>query len=203
MFRGNDLIDKADAECLVGVDGCAGEHELERDAAAYETRQPLRSAISGENAESYLWLAEARRIGSDAYCAGHGKLAAAAEGVAVEHRDDGLGELLDASEGGLAACSEGRGISRIDCGDLVDIRAGGEGFVTCTAKQDNVNDRIRTEGGEGFVQFAQHRGIERVVNFLSIERDGGDVFSGFDDQGLKLHGQLRLLRARESICAFC
>jgi hypothetical protein len=64
LASGDDFIDEADAERLVGIDDRASEQELERGATADQPRQPLCSAVATDDAEFYFWLAQARIVRS-------------------------------------------------------------------------------------------------------------------------------------------
>src|SRR5512135_2507812 len=107
-FGGGDhLIDKADAEGFLRVDNGASEEELERGAAADETRKTLRATVSGDETELDFWLTEFGVVGCDAEGAGHGEFATAAEREALDAGDDGLAQGLNAAENGLAAERKG------------------------------------------------------------------------------------------------
>lgn len=55
---GEDFIDQADAEGLCGWDDFCGDEELECGGWADESREALRAAVAGEQAEFDLWLAK-------------------------------------------------------------------------------------------------------------------------------------------------
>src|SRR6185437_6302837 len=190
VFGGNDFIHKTDAESFVCVDGLPGEHHLQRGAAADEAWKALRAAVAGQDAEADLRLAKASGLRRDAYAAGHRKFAAAAERVAVDRGDDGLGQRLDAAEDALRASSELSGICRVYRRELADVRAGGEGLLACSAQKDDADGSIVAKRSDALVQLAQHRGVERVVHARAVEGDGRDGVSCFYKQGLKAHSCL-------------
>jgi hypothetical protein len=79
-------------------------------------------------------------------CAGHRRLAAAAERKAVDRCDDGLAQILDEVENALP---ESAGLLRFEAGDvreLADIRSGNERFVARAGKNDAVNGAIVARG---------------------------------------------------------
>ena len=144
----DNFIDQADAQGLGGVDDLAGEEEFEGCSATDQARQALRTAVAGDDAELDLGLAEARGRGGEAQGAGHGELAAAAEGEAVDDGENGLAEGLDAAEDALRAFGELLAGGGVDLGELGDVRAGGEGLAARAAQQDDAHRGVEGESGE-------------------------------------------------------
>ena len=75
---------------LRGVHHAAGQAQLHRLGLADGAGQPLRAADARHDAELDLGLAELGRVGGEDDVAHHGELAAAAERVAGDRRDDRL-----------------------------------------------------------------------------------------------------------------
>ena len=81
---------------LVHRHQAAADHQLHRARLADEARQPLRAAGAGQHAERDLGQADlAAVLPRDAEVGGHRDLEAAADGVAVQRRDDELRRLLE------------------------------------------------------------------------------------------------------------
>src|SRR4030095_8645748 len=102
----------------------------------HEARQPLRAAVSRNQAEVDLRLTDPRRIARDPQRTRHGKLASAAEREAIDGSDDRLAHVLDEIEdmlpGGGAVAAAGRRLLR----ELVDVGAGDEGTVASPGNDD-------------------------------------------------------------------
>ena len=98
LSGGNDLVDQADAIGLLRVDHLAGENQLQGAALSDQPRQALRAAVARNDAELDFRLAELRVLGREPDGAGHRQFAAAAEGEAVDGRNDRLAEVLDEVE---------------------------------------------------------------------------------------------------------
>ena len=93
--RGHDPIDEAEPIRLLGADLLSGQKELEGPACANQAREALRAAVTGDEPEVDLGLAELRGIGRNAERAGHRELAPAAERVAVDRGNGRLAQMLD------------------------------------------------------------------------------------------------------------
>src|SRR5205807_2038340 len=74
---------------------------------SHQPRKALGAAVAGNDPQVGLGLAHPRRLLEDADVAGHGDLASAAQRMAIDGGDDGLGEALDAAEHGVAEADEG------------------------------------------------------------------------------------------------
>ena len=131
---GDNFVDEANAKGFRGVDDGAREDHFERGAGADEARQALGAAVSGDEAELDLGLAEARGGGGDAEGTGHGEFAAAAEGEAVDAGDDGLAEGFYVAEDAVSASGEEFSGSGVEVREFTDICAGREGFAARSAE---------------------------------------------------------------------
>nr|POF14306.1 hypothetical protein CFP56_03330 [Quercus suber] len=147
----------------------AGEDQLHRAALADRAGQTLRAPGAGDDAQLDLRLAEVgfRRAVEDV--AHHGQLAATAQRVPVDGRDDGLLDRVGELAPGLdevVAVRFGEGLAA----HLLDVGAGGEGFVR--AGQDGGADGgVLVEGAEGLVELEDERGEERVEGFRAMQLD--------------------------------
>src|SRR5581483_757617 len=82
-------------------DHLPGEDLLHRESLAYQTRQTLRAAVTRDNSEFDLGLADFGVFASETHGAGQGDLAAAAESEAVNAGDHRLPEIFDQVQDGL------------------------------------------------------------------------------------------------------
>ena len=87
---GHDAGDEARALGFDGVHHPAGQAHLHRLGLADRAGEPLRSAHAGADAELDLGLAELGGVGGEDEVAHHRHLAAAAERIAGDRRDDRL-----------------------------------------------------------------------------------------------------------------
>ncbi|CAB4742474.1 unannotated protein [freshwater metagenome] len=92
VLRRDDTIDEADGECLLRLDEASAEDEVLRPRRANETGEPLGAAGPGDDPEEDLRLAEAGIVGSNAQIAAQRELAAAAERIAGDRGNRGLGD---------------------------------------------------------------------------------------------------------------
>jgi len=92
---GDDLVHEADPEGLVRIDAVSCQGQLHRLAEPDETGETLASASAGDDPDVDFRLAERRAARCDADVAGHGEFEAAAEAIAVDHRDDRLRQPVD------------------------------------------------------------------------------------------------------------
>src|SRR3954447_24930834 len=92
---GNDFVDQADPVGLLCVDHVGAENQLQRATLADQPGQTLRPPVARDDADRHFRLAELGRFDSQPDRGGHRQFAAAAEGEAVDGRDDRLAEVLD------------------------------------------------------------------------------------------------------------
>jgi hypothetical protein len=105
-----DLVDEADAQRLLGVDGAAGDDELHRLGEADDERQADGEAVAGDDVPPPLQRAEDRARRRDADVGEQRRLEPRGDGPAV-HRGDHRLEDVDAA--GVAA----------DAGQRVEVAA--------------------------------------------------------------------------------
>ncbi len=111
---------------LARIDGLGGQNHLQRPAFPNEARQALRAAKTGDDAELDFRLTEPGILRGQPQGAGQRDFAAAAEGEAVDGRNDGLAEVLDEIEHRLSFAGELGGLDGRDGGNLRDVGAGDE-----------------------------------------------------------------------------
>jgi hypothetical protein len=127
------------------------------------TRQALRSARAGNDAQLDFRLAELGVIGGDDEVAHHGQLATAAQGEAADGGDHWLAHaanLLPIARDEIVLVN----IGVIGCGHGANICAGGKGFFA--AGDDHAADAvIRIEGLERRAQLV-HQLVVQCVELL-------------------------------------
>ncbi len=166
----DDFVDQSDPVGLLGADHLAGENELKCATPAYQPREALRPPTTGNQAQLDLGLPESCALHRNPQRARHRGLTASAEGKAVDRRDYRLAQVLDEIQHRL---SETAGLLRFkggDVGELTDIGAGNERFVTRTGENDPANAGIAPRIFEGRKQICPGRRVQCVENLRTIER---------------------------------
>src|ERR1700686_2147221 len=92
---GNDFVDEADAIGFLGRDRFASEDQLQRPTLSHQTRQTLRSATAGQQAQLDFGLPKSGMFRRDPHCASHCRLATTAERKTIDRRDHRLAEIFD------------------------------------------------------------------------------------------------------------
>src|SRR5438067_146307 len=134
------LVHEADPVRFVGVDHVARQNEVQGVPFAHETRQALRAAVAGCDAELHLRLAELCGLTRDPQMARHGELAAAAQGVAVHGGDDRLAAGFEAAQHRLAAQRPGLAVEWALLREIRDVGAGDE-RLGAGAREEGTPDR--------------------------------------------------------------
>ena len=168
------MVHKADAVSLLGVDGGAGEDQLLGPAPADEAGQALGAAKAGDDAEARLRLAELGLLRGDPDVAGHGQLAAAAESVAVDGGDGGLGHLLQDPEGLVPQLREGTARRGVRAVHLGDVRPGHEGLLPPAGEDHHPDVLALPDLPEAGVELVEGLGIQGVQGLGPVDGDGGD-----------------------------
>src|SRR6267378_2000223 len=97
-----NAIDQANALGFFRGNHFASEAEFVRDALAAEPREPLRAAVTGDDAELHFGLPELGGLAGQANRAGERKLATATESEAVDRANGRLAERFEEMEDALA-----------------------------------------------------------------------------------------------------
>ena len=98
----DEPVHETDAIRLFGFDRAPGQDHVQRARLADHARQPLRAAVTGDEAELDLGQAHFRVARGDAERARERKLEAAAERVAVDDGDRRHRQAVELREGRLA-----------------------------------------------------------------------------------------------------
>ena len=121
------MAHQADAGGLLRLDDLGGEDQLHSVGHAHNPGQPLGAAEAGGDAQAHLGLAELGLLAGQPDVAGHGQLAAAPQGEAVDGGDGGLGQVLQLQENPVAVGTEGLALHGGEAGHLADVRPGHKG----------------------------------------------------------------------------
>ena len=136
-FPGPDNpVDQTDAQRLGRIHGVAGQKHLHRLGLADQTRQPLRTAVAGDNSQLHLRLGKAGVLGGDAKRAGHGKLAASSQRGAVDCCNRWLPQILDQAQHLVTLLGAGAAFGRLHPGQFINIGSGSKSLLP-TSGQDH------------------------------------------------------------------
>src|SRR5262249_36269215 len=130
--------DEPGRERFLRVQQAPAEDDVHRDRLSDRTRESLRAAGTRNDSERGLGLAEARRLRRDDQVTREGELAAAAEAVAGDSRDERRPEIANR----VPALDASR-VVELDClatRELRDVGTGGE--RTLGAAEDDAADRV-------------------------------------------------------------
>src|SRR2546422_9316682 len=164
----------------------AQDQDLERLGPADQARHPLRAAEARRDAQVRLGLSHPRRFLHQSEVAGHRDLAAAAERVAVDRGDDGLGEPLDLAHHGVAESDEGVDVAAGE--GRPQIGAGAEDAVARAGDDDRANRVVVLHRVERGVEVPDELDADRVGG-RTVERDDREALLTREEQGLKRHGR--------------
>src|SRR5688572_16931935 len=138
-------VDETDALRLLGVHMASSVDHLGRETRPDETGQPLRAAPARRNPQADFRLRKAGILRGEANIAGDGKLATAAECVAIDGGDDRLWQAFDGAGERLSLAPERHAPGRGEIDHLLDISACGERAVTGAGEDDDPDRAILTE----------------------------------------------------------
>src|SRR5262245_10185210 len=164
----------------------AEDQELERLRAADQPWHPLRAAEAGRDPEVRLGLPHPRALFEEPEVAGHRDLAAAAERVAVDRGDDGLGEPLDLPHHAVTEADEG--VDVVAGEGRAEVGAGAEDAVARPGDDDRVHRVVALHRVERGVEVAHELDADRVGR-RTVERDDREALLAREEQGLKRHGR--------------
>src|ERR1700730_524989 len=91
----NHFVDEADAIGFLRGNRLAREDQLQRATLAHQTRQTLRSATAGQQAQLDFGLPKSGMFRRDPYRASHCRLATSAQRKAIDGPDHRLAEVFD------------------------------------------------------------------------------------------------------------
>ena len=178
QIRARDLIDDARSQGLGGGHGLAGRAHLDRHLGTAQTRQSLRAASAGNDAEQHFRLADLGVGRHHAIVAGHRDFKAAAERRAVDGGHQRFGGVLDPQQARVGAFgSRERLFACLQGPENLDVGARDEGRTG--ADQDHridigVSARARHRGFDAF----KNAGAERIDRGI-VDGENGDAISHF------------------------
>ena len=105
----------------------------------------------------------------------------------VDRRDHGLAHVLDQVEDMLPALRVLLALRRPQRGELVDVGAGDECFFTRAGDDHDTNRRVLLQVQHGMPQFVGRRGIERVEDSGTVDREDRDGAVAFEEEVVKSH----------------
>ncbi len=176
----------------------AAQDHVHRQRLADGAGQPLRAAGAGNDPEPGLGLAELRRLGGDDQVARHRELAAAAEAVARDGRDERRPEPAD-----RVPALDSPLVVELDRGDLrqlADVGAGGEGTLGA-AEHDRAHRPVSVELLERRHELVHQLVRERVQRVGPVEQDDGDRAVALDLDEAHLRSRKRSIAFRGSSVA--
>src|SRR3989475_7021884 len=182
-----------------GVQTCALPI-LERVPFSDDPRQPLRAPVAWGDAQLPLRLAEGGVLAGNAEVAGHGELAAAAQRVAVDGRDDGLATGFEAPQHRLAAQRAGLAVERPLLREVADVGARYE-RLRPGAGEDCALDRAlgrHPVGGVG--QLIYYLIVQRVELVGPVDGDERDGVFDLEEERLVSHGRNPTWTMRNAEC---
>ena len=186
--RGHDPVDEAETIRLLGADLLSGQKELEGSACANQAREALRAAVTGDEPEVDLGLAELRRLGRDAERAGHRELAPAAERIAVDRGNGRLAQMLDQVEHLLAADRSLTPARRRLPGQLVDVCPGDERLLPRPGDDHHTHGVIVSKRGKRLVQLVEGLRAHGIQDARTIERHARDRIVTVDEESVQRVG---------------
>ena len=180
-------VDETDAQRFVRVDDLPSQEKLQRSPSSNQTGKPLRSAITGRDAELHLGLAELCRFGGDAEVTGHGQLAAATQRKPVHCGERRLRRRLEPAEHGLAGERAALGLGRGLLDELSDVSAGDE-CATGAGQQHGAHIVARACFVNGAAELRDRRVVEGVQFVGAAHRDGRNAIGDLEGEVLVGHG---------------
>src|SRR5438309_1534984 len=167
----HDLVDDAELVRALGRDRLPAEVHLHRHVFAGGARPALGAAGARDDAQIDLGLAEARAVAGDHEVTHQRHLAAASQGVAVDRRDQRLGEGGDARP--AAGLVTAQLLDRAALGHVADVGARSEDLRA--ACQDHGPHRVvALQLAERRRHLRDDRGAQGIEDGGPVERDHPD-----------------------------
>ena len=161
---------------------------MEGDALADNSRQPLRPAVPGRNAQLHFRLAELCVLARDPNVARHRELAAAAQRKAVDRGDDRFAARLQSSQHGLTPLRARFAVERPLAREIADVGAGNERFGPRAGENRSLDLGFGRKAIDGRAQLEHHLVVESIQFVGTIDDDERDTVLYLKQQGLVGHG---------------
>ncbi len=139
-------------------------------------------------------LSELRGVGSEAQRARHRELAPAAEREAVDGRNHGLAQPLEAIEDRLAAPRVLAAADRALHRELVDVGAGDERPVALPRQHEHSHIVVAGGVAQDLIELVEGLRVQRVENFRPGDRDDQHAGAPLDPQVFEGHNRAIILR---------
>src|SRR3990172_6759647 len=136
LRRRDDLVHQADLVRPLRGDHLPGEDQLLREVSPDKSLHALRPAVSRDDPEVPLRLAEPGRVRGDQQIARHRHLASPAQRESVDRADDRLGHRLDEGKDALAEEGEIERLQRREPFHHGDVGPRDERFLTGAGQED-------------------------------------------------------------------
>ena len=127
----------AQRQCTLGIDSAAGQAELECRAASGQSRQSLRTAEPGDDAQVDLRLSPLRMRAGKPQVTCHGQFHAAAQREPVDRRNHRLAKALDTRHQRLAITRKLQRLHRRESGEFRDVGARDESLAAGAGEDDH------------------------------------------------------------------
>ena len=154
-------IDEAERKRFLCFDPPAGQHELHRYGARQPPRQPLDAARIRNDAEADLGQRECGALGRDDQIAGKRKLKSAAEGEAIDCRNDRLVEFEKLRQAGEAARAV-IGACRLPFRRGLEIPSGAKKPIAGSGQDGDASLGIVVKRSECKVKRTAGRRVDRI-----------------------------------------
>ena len=156
-------------------DHASGEHDLDGTATTYELREPLGTAIAGDETEVDFGLTELRRGHAKPEMTGHGQLTTTTEGKAVDGRGDGLGRGGDPEEDLAAFGGELAALFGCETEEFGDVGACDKGALTGTGDDGAADVLVRVYFLYYFSQLRHQLFVKGIELIRSIDHHCEDI----------------------------
>jgi hypothetical protein len=164
-------VDHADLERAPGVDGLPGEHEMSRVRRPDDLDELLPEHEGDDQADPRERHPEARHVRGYAQVTVKRQLAAAGDGVAVDHGDGGMLRALDTAEH-LDDATLRISLGPAPLLHLLEVHAGAEGGSGAT-DDDHAHVTVGVQLLETMTQRGQQRAVHCVALAGAVESDSG------------------------------
>ena len=168
------MLDHADLQSALSVDGVSGVDQLHSSAGADDTSHTLGAAEAGDDAQANFGLAELCLLGSDADVSSQSQLAAAAQSEAVDSSDGGLGEQVHAHHQVVAQLGECQTFFHVHGSHLADVSACNE-CTACAGDDNDIDLVVVFDHVQSLGQVSENSGAQSVQSLGTVHGDDTDV----------------------------
>src|ERR1700743_1193749 len=185
----DDFFYQPNTQCLERRNHLTCKQQLKRCALAHQPRQPLRSAITGQQAKFYLWLSKLRRLARNTKRTGQSQLTPSTERKAVHAGNHRLAAALNAVKQALSAQRQCLSIDRRNRRQLLNISPGSKGLLPGTCEEDGTNSRIGNQLSQRRIQLTKSSSIQCIENFRTVQGKDSDRLTNFNKDIFVVHSE--------------